>query len=198
MLQRLRERIGSAHLIGLAALILALTGTSVALPGSGSVDSGDIRNKAVKSVDIGTAQVRTVDIRDNAVSGRDVAEGTLGPVRFARRAGNVLWAVVRNPAGAANAVLVRSSQPAPTVLEGTGVTVAFSQNVAGCAWSATRGSSEAFGVEGAGWAQTAGVAGNLNAIDVRTRRGSVPGGGNAGDIGEVVDGDFHLVVVCPA
>ena len=41
-------------------------------------------------------------------------------MRFAQRAGNVLWAVVRNPAGAANAVLVRSSQPAPTVLEGTG------------------------------------------------------------------------------
>jgi len=198
MLRRMRGRIGSAHLIGLAALILALTGTSIALPGQNTVDSRDIRNKAVKSVDIGTGQVRTSDIRDNAVSGRDVAEGTLGPVRFAQRAGNVLWAVVRNPAGAGNAVLVRSSQPAPTVLEGTGVTVAFNRDVSTCAWTATRGSSESFGVEGAGWAQTAGVAGNLNAVDVRTRRGSVPGGGSAGDIGEIVDGDFHLVVVCPA
>ena len=60
MLQRLRGRIGSAHLIGLAALILALTGTSIALPGRNSVDSGDIRNKAVKTVDIGTGQVRTI------------------------------------------------------------------------------------------------------------------------------------------
>ena len=198
MLQRLRGRIGSAHLIGLAALILALTGTSIALPGRNSVDSRDIRNKAVKSVDIGTGQVRTRDIRDNAVSGRDVAERSLGPVRFAQRAGNVLWAVVQNPNGAANAVLARSSQPAPTVLEGTGVTVAFNRDVSNCAWTATRGSAEATGVEGAGWAQTSGVAGNINAIDVRTRRGAVPGGGNANDIGEIVDGDFHLVVVCPA
>ena len=84
------------------------------------------------------------------------------------------------------------------MLEGTGVTVAFNQNVSACAWSATRGSAEAFGTEGAGWAQTAGVPGNVNAIDVRTRRGAVPGGGTASDIGELQDGDFHLVVVCPA
>jgi len=195
MFHRLRGRVGSAHLIGLAALILALTGTSIALPGTNTVDSRDIRNKAVKSIDIGTGQVRTRDIRDNAVSGRDVAEGTLGPVRFAQRAGNVLWAVVQNPNGAGNAVLARSSSPAPTVLEGTGVTVAFNRDVSNCAWTATRGSAEATGVEGAGWAQTGGVAGNINAIDVRTRRGAA---GNVGAIGEIVDGDFHLVVVCPA
>lgn len=74
--------------VAFVALLAALSGTAVALPGTGSVDSGDIQNNTVRSRDLKNNDVRTQDIRENAVSGADVDESTLGTVSRARFAQN--------------------------------------------------------------------------------------------------------------
>jgi hypothetical protein len=133
--------------------------------------------------------VTTAKLANNAVTGAKANESSFGEVpsaKVAASASNVLWAVVSNPAGAGNAVLVRSSSPAPTVSEATGVNVFFSRDVTGCAWLATRGNFQP-GVETAGFAETQGVTGNPNGVDVRTRD----------DAGVITDGNFHLAVICP-
>jgi hypothetical protein len=50
-------RPSAAMSVALIALIAALSGTAVALPGSNTVDSGDIKNGQVKRVDIATGAV---------------------------------------------------------------------------------------------------------------------------------------------
>lgn len=131
----------------------------------------------------------TAKLANNAVTGAKANESSFGEVpsaKVAASASTVLWAVVSNPAGAGNAVLVRSSSPAPTVAEATGVNVFFSRDVTGCAWLATRGNFQP-GAEAAGFAETQGVTGNPNGVDVRTRD----------DAGVIADGNFHLAVICP-
>lgn len=186
MLSRIKGRVGSAHLIAVAALVMAVTGTSVALPGANSVDSGDLKKNSVTGAKIKNKSIGSGDIRANGLNGGQINEAKLGQVNSAKKASNVLWAVVSNPNGATNAVLARSSTPAPTVTETTGVQVNFGRDVAGCAYAPTR-SDPGTTVETAGFAQASSVVGNPNAVDVRTRD----------DAGVNEDGDFHLVVVCP-
>jgi hypothetical protein len=65
MIKRFRLRLSSAHLIATIALVAALAGgTALALPGKNSVNSGDIKNGAV----------RGVDVRNNSLSGADIKE----------------------------------------------------------------------------------------------------------------------------
>ena len=186
MIARIRSRLGSAHVIALIALVLAVTGTSVALPGKNSVDSGDIKKNAVTSSDIRNKNVKAADVALNSLGTSQINESSLGEVPKAASASNVFWAVVSNPPGGANATLVRSSQPAPTVAEATGVIVTFNRDVSNCTWLATRGATGA-GVETNGYAQTGGAVGNANGVDVRTRQPD----------GTITDGNFHLLVVCP-
>lgn len=189
MVRRIRSRIGSAHVIAFIALMLALTGTSIALPGNNSVDSADIKKNAVTSSDIRNKTIVSADVAKNTLNGNQINEGKLAQVPSAARAGttaNVLFAVVSNPTGANNATLVRSSQPAPTVTETTGVVVGFGRDVSSCAFTATRGGT-AQTVEPAGFAEVSGAANNPNGVDVRTRMTN----------GNIEDGNFHLVVVCP-
>jgi len=63
--------------IAYLALFFALTGTAMALPGTNSVDSGDIINGQVKSVDIANEKVNTGDLQDNQVRSSDVRDDTL-------------------------------------------------------------------------------------------------------------------------
>jgi hypothetical protein len=186
MIGRIRSRLSSAHVIAFVALVLAVTGTSVALPGQNSVDTGDIKANAVTSSDIRQKTIKGGDVGNNALGANQIKESSLAEVPTAASASNVHWAVVSNPPGASNATLVRSSQPAPTVTEAAGVIVAFSQDVTGCTWLATRGATGA-GVETNGYAQTGGAVGNPNGVDVRTRQPD----------GTITDGNFHLLVVCP-
>src|SRR4051794_20288974 len=100
MFSRIRSRIGSAHIIGVVAIVLALTGTSIALPGKNSVDTGDIKNGTIQAA----------DVHKNAIGGNQVNERKLGEVRLATsavEARNVLWAVIKNPNGNNNAAIVR-------------------------------------------------------------------------------------------
>jgi hypothetical protein len=175
------RRPSPALVISTIALFVAIGGVAGALPGKNSVDSGDIKNN----------QVRSKDLKDNNVKGVDVRESSLGIVPNADHANtaddetNVLWAVVSNPAGAADATLVRAGQDGTTVTEGVGVDVDFGRDVSDCSWNATRGLPGA-GVETAGFAQTGGSTGNPQAVDVRTRNPN----------GIITDGNFHLLVVC--
>ena len=78
-------KIPAAHVaLGFAAvLLLAGASSSQALPGVGSVDSGDIRNGQVKRIDVATSAINSAKIAPNSVTGADIAESTLGS-RFAR------------------------------------------------------------------------------------------------------------------
>jgi hypothetical protein len=165
-----------------------------------SITTGKIKKEAVTKAKIKNASVTTSKIADNsittskiandAVTGDKANESTFSKVPSAKVAdttSNVLWAVVRDPTGGGNASLVRSSQPAPTVDEVTGVVVAFNRNVTECAWLATRGLPGAEGAETPGFAEVNGVAGNANAVEVRVRD----------DEGTIDDGNFHLAVICP-
>jgi hypothetical protein len=78
------------------ALLAAVSGTAVALPGKNTVDSGDIRKGAVKRADIGRNAVNGgkvsngsltgADARDDSLTGADVQESSLGQVPSANTA----------------------------------------------------------------------------------------------------------------
>ena len=176
MLSRIRGRVGSAHLLAIIALVLAITGTAIALPGRNSVNGQDIKNGAVKSL----------DVRDNNLRGQDIKESTLDKVPRAEQSEDVLWAVVTNPAGAGNAAVARSGQTGTTVAESGGaVQVNFGRDVSNCAWTATRG-LPGTGTEPAGFAEVNGVNGQPTVVEVHSRD----------DTGAAVDGNFHLQVTC--
>ena len=67
-----------ALVVASIALIAALTGSAIALPGKSKVQRNDIRKNAVTGP----------KIRNNAVTGRDVREKTLGEVPRAATAGS--------------------------------------------------------------------------------------------------------------
>ncbi|HET7417821.1 MAG TPA: hypothetical protein VFJ61_09380 [Solirubrobacterales bacterium] len=154
-----------------------------------AVNSGKIAADAVNGAKLAENSVGTGKLVNEAVTGAKANEATFGQVpsaKVAESASNVLWAVVSNPSGAANATLVRSTQPAPTVTESVGVIVAFDRNISNCVWSVTRG-TPGEGVETAGFVEVGGAAGNPNAVDVRARD----------EGGTITDGSFHLIVICP-
>lgn len=85
-----------ATAIAFTALLVALSGTAIALPGRGTVDSGDLRRGAVKTSDLGrnavtgpkvrNSSLRGADVRNESLSGLDIDESTLGQVPSANAA----------------------------------------------------------------------------------------------------------------
>ena len=74
-------RLSPALVISVIALFVAIGGVAGALPGKNSVDSGDIKKNAVKSVDISNKKgVKSPDVVKNALTGRDLKESTLSEV----------------------------------------------------------------------------------------------------------------------
>ena len=71
------HRPSPALIVAIIALIAALAGGAVALPGKNKVDKNDIKRNAVKGK----------QVKDNALTGADVDESTLGQVPSAARAG---------------------------------------------------------------------------------------------------------------
>jgi hypothetical protein len=116
------RRPSPALAVAFVALLAALSGTAVALPGVNTVDSGDIRNRQVKAKDIGRNAVTSPKIKNGAVTsadaknegltGRDINEGTLAQVPSAASAGvanslasgDVNATTVSNPPGALTTV----------------------------------------------------------------------------------------------
>ncbi len=84
--------------VAFIALLAALGGTAVALPGgnsvkkddiaAGAVNSSDIRNNTVLGRDVRTSTLRGSDVGANTITGSDVNEGSLGKVPSATSADN--------------------------------------------------------------------------------------------------------------
>jgi hypothetical protein len=82
--------------VAFVALLAALSGTAIALPGTNTVDSGDIINGAVRSKDVKNNNLRgkdvrngslgTLDVKDDSLTGVDINESTLGTVPTATTA----------------------------------------------------------------------------------------------------------------
>ena len=62
--REVRRRISPALVLSVVALFAALSGAAVALPGSNTVDSGDIKDGKVKSADLEDGGVRAADLGD--------------------------------------------------------------------------------------------------------------------------------------
>jgi len=72
------------HFVGYAAVLVLVGASSAqALPGTGTVDSGDIQNGQVKRVDVAGSAINSGKVANNSLTGLDIAESTLGS-RFAR------------------------------------------------------------------------------------------------------------------
>jgi hypothetical protein len=172
-LKGLRERMNYADVAATLALFLALAGGTA------------FAANQITARDIAPDAVGGSELKKDAAKGKHVKESTLSAVPAAGRANNVLWAVVNNPNGQPNANVVRAGQDATTAIEGGAVVeVEFSRDVTNCVYSATR-ASVGTAVEQAGFVQANGGA-TPTRVAIRTRNVQ----------GDVVDGDFHLIVIC--
>lgn len=72
-----RRRPSPAMAVAFLALLAALSGTAIALPGRNSVDSGDIKRGAVKRGDLGANAVTGAKVRNNSLNSADI-EGLTG------------------------------------------------------------------------------------------------------------------------
>jgi hypothetical protein len=106
------RRPSPAMAVAFAALLAALSGTAVALPGKNTVDGGDIKNGAVGTKDIKNGavattdlknnNVRSEDVRNNTLTGLDINESSLGTVPSANSANTANSANSANNANNAN------------------------------------------------------------------------------------------------
>jgi hypothetical protein len=109
-------RPSGAMAVAFVALLAALSGTAIALPGTNSVDSGDIKNSAVKTKDIKNNDVRSGDVRNstlkgadvknNSLTGLDINESSLGKVPSAAQADSAT-----NATNATNATTAAEAAP---------------------------------------------------------------------------------------
>jgi hypothetical protein len=157
-----------AMAVAFIALLAALSGTAVALPGTNTVDSGDIKRGAVKRSDIGrnavngskiaSGAVRSSDVGNDSLTGTDVNESTLGEVPSASTANTATTANNSNQLGgvslrglsqwvlvdSAGAVVRSSGGVTATRLGGAGTgryRVTFPSDVSNCGYSANGGTS---------------------------------------------------------
>jgi hypothetical protein len=66
-----------ANLLGLVAIFIVLGGTAVALPGKNRIDSGDIKQGQVRTLDLHRSAVTKSKLRRNAVDGTRVRRDSL-------------------------------------------------------------------------------------------------------------------------
>jgi hypothetical protein len=83
-----RSRPSPALALAFVALLAALSGSAVALPGKGKVDSGDLKRGAVHRSDLAAGAVTGRKVRDESLTGADLDERTLAGVPLADRAGH--------------------------------------------------------------------------------------------------------------
>lgn len=91
-----RFRVSPALIVSIVALVVALSGVAVGLPGKNSVDKGDIKKNAVTSAKIKKGAVKTAKIangavatgkiENGAVTAGKIAAGTLDSLTLARNA----------------------------------------------------------------------------------------------------------------
>lgn len=100
--------------VAFIALLAALGGTAIALPGSNRVTSGDIVTGGVKTSDIRNSTVRGRDVAANTLTGADISESSLGTVKSATNANTASSAGDSNTV--AGATVRRFSLTAPGTL----------------------------------------------------------------------------------
>jgi hypothetical protein len=77
-MRRIRVKRPSAGVvIAFVALVAALSGTAVALPGSNSVNSGDIKNSSITSSDVKNNSLKSTDIKNGSLVSKDFKSGQL-------------------------------------------------------------------------------------------------------------------------
>ena len=112
----LARRPSPAMAVAFVALLAALSGTAIALPGTNTVDSGDIKNSTVRSKDVRNNNLKGTDVRNDSLTGSDINEGTLGQVPSAANAANAANATnATNAANAANATNATNASNADTL-----------------------------------------------------------------------------------
>jgi hypothetical protein len=100
----LRRHPSPAMVVAFVALLAALSGTAIALPGTNTIRSKDIKTSNVRGSDIRTGAVRSGDVGDDSLTGADIAESSLGKVPSAASADNATSAAsAASAATAANA-----------------------------------------------------------------------------------------------
>jgi len=144
MRKLLAARPSPAMAVAFVALLAALSGTAIALPGTSSVDSGDVKNNSIRSKDVRNNNLRGKDVRNSSLAGADVKndsltgldinEATLGKVPSAAAADSATTANSANTANSAASVdglsFARINYRAPegsgsqTILEFGGLTIA--------------------------------------------------------------------------
>jgi hypothetical protein len=158
------RRPSPAMAVAFVALLAALSGTAVALPGKNTVDSADIKNGQVKGKDVARNAITGAKIANSSVTGADVRDGSLTPSDFS---GSVqgpqgpqgLKGDKGDPGIPATKLWARVSGGGALV-GGSGVVavnrtaagrynVTFNQDVSSCAWISTsdfRGLGDGWGV----------------------------------------------------
>lgn len=183
VIDRVKTHLSYANVMATVAVFIALGGTSYAalkLPRN-SVGTDQLRTGAVRSSDV---KDRSLGVRDLSVSARSSLRGAAGP------AGPV---GPQGPAGAPASRFFSAVSASGALLRGTATdggrngaignyVVGFAQNVSGCAYSATLGSTDSSAV-GAGRAAVSDLNGK---VGVQTFDAA----------GSPADLPFHLVVVC--
>ena len=104
-MRSIRSKTSPGVVLGVIAILIALSGTSIALPGRNSVDSGDIKKNAVRTSDVKNQNLKGADVAPNTLTGADINEGSLGTVPTAGSA---------QPSGSAGGDLA-GSYPNPSV-----------------------------------------------------------------------------------
>ena len=151
MWRRFRQMPSGSTAIAFTALLVALGGTAVALPGKNTVDSGDIKNNSVSGKDLRNAGVGTADVKNRTLLAQDFksgqlpagAQGPQGPKGDTGAAATNLWARVSG----GGVLLGGSGATAATRTAAGRYNVTFNQDVSSCAWVSTTD----FRTAGDGW-----------------------------------------------
>lgn len=125
----------SAHVIAVAALVVALSGTAYA---AATITGADIVDGTIRGADIRSGAVASVDIKTGGVQGDDIADGAIGASDLA--AGvvpNLLWLREGGPGLAPSADGVAVTSHTGTGLYG----LQFDRSVEDCALAVTPVSS---------------------------------------------------------
>jgi len=164
------KRPSAPLVLSMVAVVLALTGTSIALPGTNTVDGGDIKKETIKGK----------DIKDETITGDQVKETSLKGVRA--KASNVMAATVSDWSVATDCAVDSNTEGITGAVVGTNCEITFPKSVQNC----TVGATPVHPTDDVS-AQTS----------VRKISGAVVRVTRIDELGEPRPGLFSIIAVCP-